>query len=1142
MCVCVCVFPLIFPLFFSELLFFSSSFSFRSCFKSSQAMLPQLNIAGGNEPRHGGGAVHASSNENSSCSDCVSAGQASCSSSKFEEAMEMYHQSMAIRRRKMSISDATMPNLESNGLLASAATQAYSAESTTPHLSASLRGPQLRPTTRLTRVLDSSCGSPPQQRAGYRLPSLFDHHHHHDKSNNNDTADVSTANRPAALTGEKARNGLSAESTAVVRRSTRRPLSSNRALSPLASVATSRDKSRHPFSDPSSSSSSSFSRRSSVADGTDGVQRQPSLLSGGVNSVALEGTDSALGSFQHLTRLSSDNEQSQATKHPSVFHSQHSSRSSSNRSSYSNASHNDDTKRKGSAKTQTPAPRHQPLAGVKSEALQDLSGGSYSELSLGSVLNASEDVLTPIRRFSLYAPAQPRTPTTQQPQQQQAQPAKPKAPQSRPTSTTPRRYSLTYGSAAASISLLLSEPSSPPSAPTVTTVEKPSKTSVPLLPQSAAATAVRLPSSSTATTTGSTKYKMDATGRSVSQGGLSSAANISESCTGSRATCETPPPRLHTPTTAVGEASSASPNSTNAPHGHTGTTTEATPVAAATAGAGVAKGNPIDMLPVPSAPTPALTSMADKQTAQFYNTASLAKTYDGSQFLNDYILLSEIGSGATGRVVLAFSTSMMCSVAIKIILKPKEKKYRLQRTCGSSDSSAAVSNVSERRSDGAEAGGDASNSGQPARVSTPVPSHGRYGEAKSIGTALDTVATATPSRRKNVPNTRLTTAERMAHNLKREIEVMKDLNHPNIVRLYEVINDPKANSLFLILQYVDSGAVAQLNSSGCIANPFSPDDLLPIATQVVDGLVYLHEHRIVHRDIKPENILVNRDGQAFLADFGVAELMNAESGLPTAATLAYQGTPLFMAPEIYALDDDNDDELDLLHVDVNKAGSGGGGTHDKKTITTTMTVTGDGGSITATTTNAKAAGHASPRTIDPYALDVWALGVTFYTLLTGHVPFHSMLQIRQTVHTGVDIPQNLPEAWRNVLRCTMEPDVSRRVSSAQLQRILHAMRDDTAGAARLAGSSRGVVAQKDAMLRGVQSRSRGPMRQPPASAAARLAKCASDDENVILGSGTPTDPLLLRANDGRVADDMDDFDCNFSINSSVLDVLRPVRQ
>ncbi|CAJ1021722.1 Protein tyrosine kinase/Protein kinase domain containing protein, putative [Leishmania lindenbergi] len=560
---------------------------------------------------------------------------------------------------------------------------------------------------------------------------------------------------------------------------------------------------------------------------------------------------------------------------------------------------------------------------------------------------------------------------------------------------------------------------------------------------------------------------------------------------------------------------------------------------------GVHAGEPLAMVRMPASDlslkpseanvTPTVTSPLGKNltrttTAQFYSTASLTKTFDGAEYLNDYILLSDIGSGATGRVVLAFSLSMNKTVAIKIILKPKENN-RLQRRA-----SASALGSGQRSEKGGGSGRRTVGA-----LATTAPKDMQ-------NCMLSFSSTERQSERTKTSPAPLTTVAGKTRNVQREIEVMKDLNHPNIVRLYEVINDPKANSLFLILQYVDRGAVAQLDSTGHIRASLHPWTLLPIATQVSDSLVYLHEQHIVHRDIKPENILVSRDGHAFLADFGVAELMNGETGQPTAATLAYQGTPLFMAPEIYAGVDDEEEDEDAQQTP-------GGCTQRRSSDDS-----GQSSSMKASLSREEERGL---RVIDPFALDVWSLGVTFYTLLIGHVPFTSMLQIRQTVQQGVNIPTSLPGEWRTVLRRTMEPRQESRISSAELRHMLHAMLAEQEAAEVTAGR-RGRKESRSTTL----SRPRNTSHQSKtASPSTRRVSCAADtgEESVNLGSsssgrssGSGNESIISGSghrlvssshftsdDDGDSSDDTTDTsrhdhrNLDLSINSSVLDVLRP---
>ncbi len=144
--------------------------------------------------------------------------------------------------------------------------------------------------------------------------------------------------------------------------------------------------------------------------------------------------------------------------------------------------------------------------------------------------------------------------------------------------------------------------------------------------------------------------------------------------------------------------------------------------------------------------------------------------------------------------------------------------------------------------------------------------------------------------------------------LRREVAVMKRLRHPNIVTLWEVIDDPNSHQLYLAQDYMDGGAVLP---EGC---PVPPLEIMTARLQLVDcirGLHYLHSNRIIHGDIKPANLLTDKRGSIKIADFGAARFIRKEeqTGLPPSGKLPEShtvinliGTPMFMAPELFGED------------------------------------------------------------------------------------------------------------------------------------------------------------------------------------------------------------------------------------------------
>ncbi|TKS84631.1 Calcium/calmodulin-dependent protein kinase kinase 2 [Collichthys lucidus] len=110
-----------------------------------------------------------------------------------------------------------------------------------------------------------------------------------------------------------------------------------------------------------------------------------------------------------------------------------------------------------------------------------------------------------------------------------------------------------------------------------------------------------------------------------------------------------------------------------------------------------------------------------------------------------------------------------------------------------------------------------------------------------------------------------------------EIAILKKLDHPNVVKLVEVLDDPSEDHLYMVFELVKQGEDQ---------SRFYFQDLLR-------GIEYLHYQRIIHRDVKPSNLLVGEDGHIKIADFGVSNQFEGADALLTSTV----GTPAFLAPE-----------------------------------------------------------------------------------------------------------------------------------------------------------------------------------------------------------------------------------------------------
>lgn len=127
-------------------------------------------------------------------------------------------------------------------------------------------------------------------------------------------------------------------------------------------------------------------------------------------------------------------------------------------------------------------------------------------------------------------------------------------------------------------------------------------------------------------------------------------------------------------------------------------------------------------------------------------------------------------------------------------------------------------------------------------------------------------------------------------NMEMEIDLLKNLNHPNIVKYNGFVRS--SESLYIILEYCENGSLHSI----CKNFGKFPENLVALyMSQVLHGLLYLHEQGVIHRDIKGANILTTKEGLVKLADFGVA---TKQSGLDQSSVV---GTPYWMAPEVIEL-------------------------------------------------------------------------------------------------------------------------------------------------------------------------------------------------------------------------------------------------
>uniref|UniRef100_A0A668AR37 MAP/microtubule affinity-regulating kinase 3 n=1 Tax=Myripristis murdjan TaxID=586833 RepID=A0A668AR37_9TELE len=140
----------------------------------------------------------------------------------------------------------------------------------------------------------------------------------------------------------------------------------------------------------------------------------------------------------------------------------------------------------------------------------------------------------------------------------------------------------------------------------------------------------------------------------------------------------------------------------------------------------------------------------------------------------------------------------------------------------------------------------------------------------------------------------------------REVRIMKSLNHPNIVQLFEVIETEK--TLYLIMEYASGGEVFDyLVSHGRMKEKEARAKF----RQIVSAVHYCHQKNIVHRDLKAENLLLDADSNVKIADFGFSNEFTMGSKLDT-----FCGSPPYAAPELFQGKKYDGPEVDIWSLGV----------------------------------------------------------------------------------------------------------------------------------------------------------------------------------------------------------------------------------
>ena len=139
--------------------------------------------------------------------------------------------------------------------------------------------------------------------------------------------------------------------------------------------------------------------------------------------------------------------------------------------------------------------------------------------------------------------------------------------------------------------------------------------------------------------------------------------------------------------------------------------------------------------------------------------------------------------------------------------------------------------------------------------------------------------------------------EKEKQQLVSEVNILKDLNHPNIVRYYDRIIDKQKGKIYIVMEYCEGGDMGQLIKKCKKNNDYIAEDVIwKIFMQLALALKECHhksQGKILHRDIKPGNIFLDSNTNVKIGDFGLSKILSDESQY----AFTHVGTPYYMSPE-----------------------------------------------------------------------------------------------------------------------------------------------------------------------------------------------------------------------------------------------------
>lgn len=175
--------------------------------------------------------------------------------------------------------------------------------------------------------------------------------------------------------------------------------------------------------------------------------------------------------------------------------------------------------------------------------------------------------------------------------------------------------------------------------------------------------------------------------------------------------------------------------------------------------------------------------------------------------------------------------------------------------------------------------------------------HGKYGYVYKVKCKNDNKVYALKAIKENSDD------KSQSKNIKREFDILLNTNHENIEKFYGYFRDnfPEENEMyhFFILEFIDGENLEDmLKRKMKSKTPISQELIIKILTQIVKGLNYLHQNKILQRDLAPDNIMINKNNRIKITDFGLSKYYSDELNQSQSQTIV--GRKLYASPEIFS--------------------------------------------------------------------------------------------------------------------------------------------------------------------------------------------------------------------------------------------------